>query len=105
MERQSCCPPSPWPPSQLIAIISDAASTGISLQVSACRAVLEVAGLRNHPPPEPLARHSHGLHMPALPQADRRVANQRRRMHITLELPWSADKAIQVGWWEQSWLT
>lgn len=62
-----------------VAIISEAASSGISLQVYNSLNTTE----------------SRFVMFSLYLKADRRVKNQRRRVHITLELPWSADRAIQ----------
>jgi hypothetical protein len=62
-----------------VAIISEAASSGISLQVYNSFNTTE----------------SRFVMFSLFLKADRRVKNQRRRVHITLELPWSADRAIQ----------
>jgi C-terminal domain on Strawberry notch homologue len=95
---------------KLIAVISEAASAGISLHADKCAATLAcTADTRWHH----LCQHwrwyqhnslqgvtagaqvfpCHSITLQVLRR--RRAKNQRRRVHLTLELPWSADKAIQ----------
>lgn len=87
---------------KLVAIISDAASTGISLQAD--RWVSCTTGCLVWQPGRQVGASANALATVLSPASNpclrtrcfaassRRVANQRRRCHITLELPWSADK-------------
>lgn len=68
---------------KLIAIISEVASSGLSLQAMLILLILIFNIV------------SYFDSSFCVIQADRRVANIRRRVHITLELPWQADRAIQ----------
>lgn len=95
---------------KLVAIISEAASTGISLQADkrwaatlSCLSCMLSArdALQGSLCTSTICRAHAGWliansssHMDLVANTCR-VANQRRRCHLTLELPWSADKAIQ----------
>ena len=76
---------------KLVAIISEAASSGISLQATPRRDLGAISARSRR-----MSRRDSGAISARVSlQADRRVGNTRKRVHITLELPWSADQAIQ----------
>eukprot|EP00964_Phaeocystis_antarctica_P045783 scaffold26373_cov36-Phaeocystis_antarctica.AAC.2 len=77
---------------KLVALISEAASTGISLHAARslprglARGRVPLGCATPSPSPSP---HPHQAR--SLPEGH----NRRKRVHLTLELPWSAEQAVQ----------
>ena len=83
---------------KLIAVISEAASAGISLHADKCaehRDPYVCCSCAMQPVALPRSATGEDGADPCWSTCDRRAVNQKRRVHLTLELPWSADKAIQ----------
>ena len=78
---------------KLVAVISEAASAGISLHADRCVYTAAETVICTIAAVHTLLYCSHSCLMDIV--LGRRAQNQLRRVHLTLELPWSADKAIQ----------